>query len=103
MKDEDGRVTIPHYYDGVKLTERERAILTAVPDDETALLKRLGIAKPEKVGGNLQEAVQYPSLNIRGISRRPSAKKRRISSLRRPSPSLICAPRRAPARPIWWR
>ena len=67
MKDEDGRVTIPHYYDGVKLTERERAILTAVPDDETALLKRLGIAKPEKVGGNLQEAVQYPSLNIRGM------------------------------------
>ena len=67
MKDEDGRVTIPHYYDGVKLTERERAILTAVPDDETALLKRLGIARPEKVGGNLQEAVQYPSLNIRGM------------------------------------
>ena len=67
MKDEDGRVTIPHYYDGVKLTERERAILTAVPDDEMALLKRLGIAKPEKVGANLQEAVQYPSLNIRGM------------------------------------
>ena len=67
MKDEDGRVTIAHYYDGVKLTERERAILTAVPDEEAALLKRLGIAQPEKVGANLQEAVQYPSLNIRGM------------------------------------
>ncbi len=67
MKDDDGRVTIPHYYDGVKLTERERAVLPAVPDEEAAILKRLGIAKPEKVGENLQEALQYPSLNIRGM------------------------------------
>jgi len=67
MKDEDGRVTVPHYYDGVKLTERERSMLRDVPDDEDAILKRLGIAKSEKVGANLQEAVQYPSLNIRGM------------------------------------
>jgi acetylornithine deacetylase/succinyl-diaminopimelate desuccinylase-like protein len=67
MKDEEGRVIVPHYYDGVKLTERERAILRAVPDEEDAILKRLGIAKSEKVGENLQEAVQYPSLNIRGM------------------------------------
>jgi acetylornithine deacetylase/succinyl-diaminopimelate desuccinylase-like protein len=67
MKDEDGRVLVPHYYDGVKLTERERAMLRAVPDEEAAILKRLGIAKSEKVGENLQEAVQYPSLNIRGM------------------------------------
>ena len=67
MKDDDGRVLVPQYYDGVKLTERERAMLRAVPDEEAAVLKRLGIAKPEKVGANLQEAVQYPSLNIRGM------------------------------------
>ena len=67
MKDENGRVTVAGYYDGVKLSERERAILTAVPDDEAALLKRLGIAQAETVGSNLQEAVQYPSLNIRGM------------------------------------
>jgi acetylornithine deacetylase/succinyl-diaminopimelate desuccinylase-like protein len=39
-----------------------------VPDDETALKKRLGIAKPEAVGANYQEALQYPSLNIRGMA-----------------------------------
>jgi acetylornithine deacetylase/succinyl-diaminopimelate desuccinylase-like protein len=67
MKDDDGRVLVPHYYDGVKLTERERSMLRAIPDEEAAILKRLGIAKPEKVGEYLQEAVQYPSLNIRGM------------------------------------
>ncbi len=68
MKDEDGRVTIPGYYDTVKLTNAERRIMAEVPDDEAAILRRLGIAKPERVGGNLQEAVQYPSLNIRGMA-----------------------------------
>jgi acetylornithine deacetylase/succinyl-diaminopimelate desuccinylase-like protein len=68
MKDDEGRVTIPGYYDGVKLTDADRKILAAVPDDETALKKRLGIAKPEAVGANYQEALQYPSLNIRGMA-----------------------------------
>jgi acetylornithine deacetylase/succinyl-diaminopimelate desuccinylase-like protein len=67
MKDEDGRVTVEGYYDGVKLTESERNVMGAVPDDEPALLKGFGIAKPEAVGRNLQEALQYPSLNIRGM------------------------------------
>jgi acetylornithine deacetylase/succinyl-diaminopimelate desuccinylase-like protein len=67
MKDEDGRVSIAGYYESVKLTESERNIMGAVPDDEPALLKRIGIAKPEAVGRNLQEALQYPSLNIRGM------------------------------------
>jgi acetylornithine deacetylase/succinyl-diaminopimelate desuccinylase-like protein len=38
-----------------------------VPDDEPTLRKRLGIAEAEKVGGNYQEALQYPSLNVRGM------------------------------------
>jgi hypothetical protein len=38
-----------------------------VPDYEPALRKRLGIAEVEKVGRNYQEALQYPSLNIRGM------------------------------------
>src|SRR5262245_23844265 len=67
MKDDDGRVTIPGYYDHVKLTEAERKIMADVLDDEQALRKRLGIAKPDAVGRNLQEALQYPSLNVRGM------------------------------------
>ena len=68
MKDDDGRVTIAGYYDGVKLSETDRKVLAEVPDDETAIRKRLGIAKSESVGRNYQEALQYPSLNVRGMA-----------------------------------
>jgi acetylornithine deacetylase/succinyl-diaminopimelate desuccinylase-like protein len=68
MKDDAGRVTIDGYYDGVELTSSERAILSQVADDEAALRKRIGIAQAEKVGSNYQEALQYPSLNVRGMA-----------------------------------
>ena len=68
MKDDSGRVTVKGYYDGVKLTDAERKVMAEVPDDEAAILKRLGIAKPEAVGRNYQEALQFPSLNIRGMA-----------------------------------
>jgi acetylornithine deacetylase/succinyl-diaminopimelate desuccinylase-like protein len=67
MKDDEGRVTIPGYYDAVKLDEESQKVMRAVPDDEPTLRKRLGIAEAEKVGGNYQEALQYPSLNVRGM------------------------------------
>jgi acetylornithine deacetylase/succinyl-diaminopimelate desuccinylase-like protein len=68
MKDDAGRVTVKGYYDGVKLTDAERKVLAEVPDDEPVIMKRIGIAKPEAVGRNYQEALQYPSLNIRGMA-----------------------------------
>lgn len=68
MKDDDGVVTIPGYYDHVHLSDKDRKILAEVPDDEAALKKRLGIAEADKVGANYQEALQYPSLNIRGMA-----------------------------------
>jgi acetylornithine deacetylase/succinyl-diaminopimelate desuccinylase-like protein len=68
MKDDDGRVTIAGYYDRVKFTEAERKMLAEVDDNEAALKKRVGIAKPDLVGRNYQEALQYPSLNIRGMA-----------------------------------
>jgi acetylornithine deacetylase/succinyl-diaminopimelate desuccinylase-like protein len=67
MKDDDGRVTIAGYYDRVKFTDAERKMLAEVDDNEAALKKRVGIAKAELVGRNYQEALQYPSLNIRGL------------------------------------
>ena len=68
MKDDDGRVTIPGFYDGVVLDEATKKLLAAVPDDEAALRKRLGIAASDKVGVTYQESLQYPSLNVRGLS-----------------------------------
>lgn len=68
MKDDHGRVRIEGWYDGIALTDADRAVLAATGDDEPALLKRIGIAKPESVGRTYQEALQYPSLNIRGMA-----------------------------------
>jgi acetylornithine deacetylase/succinyl-diaminopimelate desuccinylase-like protein len=68
MKDEAGRVTIPGFYDGVSLDSATMAILNRVPDDERAVREKLGIATTDSVAGSLQEAVQYPSLNVRGMS-----------------------------------
>jgi len=68
MKDEDGRVTLPGWYDGVALDDEDRAELALVPDDEADIQRRLGIAAPDRVGANYQEAIQYPSLNVRGLS-----------------------------------
>jgi acetylornithine deacetylase/succinyl-diaminopimelate desuccinylase-like protein len=68
MKDEEGRVLIPGFYDGVRLTEADRITLREVGDDEVALRARIGIARPESVGANYQESLQYPSLNVRGMA-----------------------------------
>ncbi len=67
MKDDDGHVTLPGFYDGVVLTDEEKQILKQVPDDENEIKKFLGIAKPDNIGSNFQESLQYPTLNIRGM------------------------------------
>ena len=68
MKDDQGRVLIPGYYDGITLTAADRAVLAKTGDDEAALRKRAGIARAESVGRNYQESLQYPSLNVRGMA-----------------------------------
>ena len=68
MKDEDGRVLVAGYYDGVRLDDADRAQLARTPDDEPALRKRIGIAQADRVGATYQEALQYPSLNVRGLA-----------------------------------
>jgi acetylornithine deacetylase/succinyl-diaminopimelate desuccinylase-like protein len=68
MKDEDGRVQIAGWYDGVEpLGPLERAALAAAPDDEAALLRDLGLTESEMRGVSLPEAINLPSLNINGI------------------------------------
>ncbi len=67
MKDDQGRVTIPGFYDGITIDESTRDILAAVPDDEEVIQGQIGIAEPDGVAPNYQEALQYPSLNVRGM------------------------------------
>jgi len=68
MKDDDGRVTIADYYARTVITEADRKALAEVPDDEVAIRQRVGIAAADKVGATYQEALQYPSLNVRGLA-----------------------------------
>ena len=68
MKDQRGRVTVPGYYDGIELDAATRELLAGVPDDPGQLRSSLGFAEPDGVGQHLQEALQYPSLNVRGLS-----------------------------------
>jgi acetylornithine deacetylase/succinyl-diaminopimelate desuccinylase-like protein len=68
MKDDDGRVTVAGYYDRIKLSDAEKKVLADTGDDEADIRRRTGIKRAELVGGNLQEAIQFPSLNVRGMA-----------------------------------
>lgn len=68
FKDDQGRVLIEGYYDGIELDEKTQNVLRNVPDNEEQILENLAINKAEQVGRFYQEALQYPSLNIRGLS-----------------------------------
>jgi acetylornithine deacetylase/succinyl-diaminopimelate desuccinylase-like protein len=68
MKNADGQVIIPGYYKGIDLKTNEiQEVLRSVPDDAKAIHRTIGISEPDKVGEYYQEALQYPSLNIRGM------------------------------------
>ncbi|MEL6968676.1 MAG: M20/M25/M40 family metallo-hydrolase [Bacteroidota bacterium] len=68
MKNDAGVVTIPYWYEGIELDDEVKATLAQVPDDLESINHKLGFAAPDQVGGSLQEAIQYPSLNVRGMS-----------------------------------
>ena len=67
MKDEQGRVLIKDYYAGIAIAPETYKVLESVPYDSINLNNALGIYTSEKVGKNYQEALQYPSLNVRQI------------------------------------
>jgi acetylornithine deacetylase/succinyl-diaminopimelate desuccinylase-like protein len=67
MKDENGKVTIDGYYDGISLDDAILEVLKSVPDAVETINSNLTIKTPEKVGSFYQESLQYPSLNIRGL------------------------------------
>ncbi|KQC30723.1 M20/M25/M40 family metallo-hydrolase [Flagellimonas eckloniae] len=67
MKDEKGIVQIPGFYEGIEMSENRKKLVNAVPENRRELLETLGIAQPESIGATYQEALQYPSLNARGL------------------------------------
>ncbi len=67
MKDQKGRVVVEGFYEGIEFSSTEREMLDSVPDDHEALQRLFGFSEPDEVGSSLQEAIQYPSLNVRGL------------------------------------
>ena len=67
MKDTKGRVIIPGYYDGINLDDTTLNVLRSVPDSDKDIAETLQFKTADKVGSFYQEALQYPSLNLRGL------------------------------------
>lgn len=69
MRDDDGKVLIPGFYDDVEpLSDGEKQALAGVPDLEAQLKKELGLARTEGAGKRLEEMINLPALNIQGLS-----------------------------------
>ena len=68
LKAPNGKVVVPGYYQGISLSQADMAVLQAVPDSTDKINALLGVHTPDAVGSFYQEALQYPSLNIRGMA-----------------------------------
>jgi acetylornithine deacetylase/succinyl-diaminopimelate desuccinylase-like protein len=68
MKDAEGRILVAGFNDAVPpFSADDRAILDSVPDDSARMLQTFGVAAPSPAFPKLQEAVQFPTLNVRGL------------------------------------
>ncbi|HEV3197821.1 MAG TPA: M20/M25/M40 family metallo-hydrolase [Bryobacteraceae bacterium] len=69
MKDDDGRVTIEHFYDGIEpLSDTEKRAVAEAPDVDRDLMSELWLGRTEGGGKKLVELLNLPSLNVRGMS-----------------------------------
>lgn len=70
LKDEDGRITIPHFYDGVEpLTEEERGMWATLPHSDQEFADSIGVsALPGEKGYTTLERIWgRPTLDVNGI------------------------------------
>jgi acetylornithine deacetylase/succinyl-diaminopimelate desuccinylase-like protein len=68
MRDESGRILIPHFYDDVKPpSAAEQEAIARMPPVEADLKREFGIASTEGDTPSLNELLMRPALNVRGI------------------------------------
>jgi acetylornithine deacetylase/succinyl-diaminopimelate desuccinylase-like protein len=69
MKDANGRVRIPHFYDDVApLGVAEKRALAEAPDIDADLMREFGLGATEGSPKKLVELITEPALNIRGMA-----------------------------------
>ena len=69
MRDDDGRATVAHFYEGIEpLSETEKRAIAEAPDVDAALRRELWLGRTEGGGRKLVDLLNYPSLNVRGMS-----------------------------------
>ena len=69
MKDTDGKVLIPHFYDGITpLGPAEKQAIAEAPMNDDALRQELGLGRVEGGGKKLLELLNLPTLNINGMA-----------------------------------
>ncbi len=69
MRDEEGRILIEHYNDGVRpIGAAERAALATIPPVEEQLLGELRLGRSEGAPASLGERILLPGLNLSGLS-----------------------------------
>ena len=69
MKDEEGHVLVPHFYDGIApLTKAETEALARAPVNDQMLMGSFWLGHVDGSGKHLLELINRPSLNINGLS-----------------------------------
>jgi acetylornithine deacetylase/succinyl-diaminopimelate desuccinylase-like protein len=69
MKDDDGRATVEHFYDGIEpLSDTEKRAIAEAPEVDRDLMDELWLGRTEGGGKKLVELLNVPSLNVRGMS-----------------------------------
>jgi acetylornithine deacetylase/succinyl-diaminopimelate desuccinylase-like protein len=68
LRDDDGRILIPRFYDDVvPVSAAERRALAGVPAVDSALRVELSLGGTEAKGASLAERIMEPGLNLRGF------------------------------------
>lgn len=68
MRDEDGRVRIAGFYDQVEpLSDDDKRAIASTPTVDAALRDQFGIGRVEGGGRRIEEIINEPTLNVRGL------------------------------------